>query len=1236
MLFQESAHQHMDAQKTRLFEYFFKIEAESGSDSAEGLKTSITQRLPLEQHDDCGFPEIVWMFCFPAGIKSSETSHPPMHHTFVLTSMDRIYLYGTVLVFYEIDKNSAVSSSKDKVYLPKAIGLLSSFPIYNIMLEILRKIFFRANPLADSQLLSLFAHDTFDEQPSRVEVLIDDSYFVSTLDTVNYIPHFPWAQLFQSLSLTKLCNVLSHVLVERKVIFTSSQLALTSLIPEMIKRLILPFQWSHAYIPCLSAELMDYLEAPGSYLMGMCKANLSQQLLDRIDQLQIILVDVDNDKVYNTTNVIQLPRSVQEQLLHNLQSVYRPIAHLYGNVSARAVCYEQNPSLLYTENAVRFIINSFFSSFQQMMSNVSKFLIKTQDKPQTMVFLHKSFLQNQTDHEFWENFISSQTFASYVDAYLMHKQTSPQIIYLGHSPNALSEPRVFTYNFNTAHQDDGVHPKEPALVPKDLRQEIKRSFEAGEATPMFTDDELDKIHLMNLIASKIFNFEQIQIHDYIRLRKALGDNSWRSRFRCILSAFVDNEDISVLPTHALVRLSDVILLLIETLEEDEDSTTPEDFFSVVFIVLYFTSHVESEIHSMIQLLYNHPFWAHPDLWSSLFTQQGFQDVVELLIHFQDEMPRPYNFHCLTDGFCEAVHRIQYFMHCLGVSDAVMRQFLFEVSQLNMDAGISDSLHLPRETELPTEFLQIHAPMTDLKKIMQLQESLGIPYDEELLNRFQGQLLEGKKAGAQTKMSLWSSCIGFTSSRYGIKTHEVIKLKAIQSIEYDSRTGSVRMVTGQKIFCLILDSPLQAFSFVRRAWLLHNTQTTRRRLHNTTIASLSSNSMVLHEEDIRYLLESSSYCKYEDSDMILANASSSSSLFYISSGSVKVEKGSNDLGKLVAGELFGELGFMQLKDISLTYKADENGTIVYEWTSSMLDRIIQEVPALGGRLFASVALQLTTIFQTLKSLRNMSISTSGNTISPERNRSSSLSKRDERSSSVRGRRSTGASVQKEEKSYSCTLMEKASLNGTFTITEDALQFQAHVLNVNCKETYLLQDCDDITMESQTITLVIKEKKVVLANLYNPEDAFSEITLKWKRIRAAVVASVTLGIPTDRAPSSPKVSDLLEYGSGLHTLSVPAVLVDSDFRTFLDGLSHTVYEKDECLVNEGDTDRTIFQIIKGRVRIEVKNPLDGHFVTSRILGEGAIFGEMTFVSGGPRIASVRADDELVSTIQAASRL
>lgn len=59
-------------------------------------------------------------------------------------------------------------------------------------------------------------------------------------------------------------------------------------------------------------------------------------------------------------------------------------------------------------------------------------------------------------------------------------------------------------------------------------------------------------------------------------------------------------------------------------------------------------------------------------------------------------------------------------------------------------------------------------------------------------------------------------------------------------------------------------------------------------------------------------------------MILANASSSSSLFYISSGSVKVEKGSNDLGKLVAGELFGELGFMQLKDISLTYKADENG------------------------------------------------------------------------------------------------------------------------------------------------------------------------------------------------------------------------------------------------------------------------------------------------------------------------
>ncbi len=39
---------------------------------------------------------------------------------------------------------------------------------------------------------------------------------------------------------------------------------------ETITSLMFPFAWHHIYIPILPSDLLDYLEAPTPFLIGVC------------------------------------------------------------------------------------------------------------------------------------------------------------------------------------------------------------------------------------------------------------------------------------------------------------------------------------------------------------------------------------------------------------------------------------------------------------------------------------------------------------------------------------------------------------------------------------------------------------------------------------------------------------------------------------------------------------------------------------------------------------------------------------------------------------------------------------------------------------------------------------------------------------------------------------------------------------------------------------------------------
>jgi hypothetical protein len=68
--------------------------------------------------------------------------------------------------------------------------------------------------------------------------------------------------------------LLAAFLTECKIVIHSNDVANLCLVAEVMTALLYPFSWSLPYIPVLPAEMMEFIEAPLSYLLGVPSCNV--------------------------------------------------------------------------------------------------------------------------------------------------------------------------------------------------------------------------------------------------------------------------------------------------------------------------------------------------------------------------------------------------------------------------------------------------------------------------------------------------------------------------------------------------------------------------------------------------------------------------------------------------------------------------------------------------------------------------------------------------------------------------------------------------------------------------------------------------------------------------------------------------------------------------------------------------------------------------------------------------
>ncbi|XP_060245275.1 DENN domain-containing protein 3 isoform X3 [Meriones unguiculatus] len=227
-------------------------------------------------------------------------------------------------------------------FVPFAVCVVSRFPYYNSLKDCLSCLLTHLKLCRDFEVdnhikdfaarLSLIPspppgplHLIFNMKPLQV-------VFPSRAD-----PESPVIDLDLHLPLLcfrpeKVLQILTCILTEQRIVFFSSDWALLTLIAECFLAYLHPLQWQHTFVPILSGQMLDFVMAPTSFLMG-CHLDHFEEVRKEADGL--VLIDIDHGTVTcskssdNDMDIPDVPLLLAQTFIQRVQSLQlHPDLHL--------------------------------------------------------------------------------------------------------------------------------------------------------------------------------------------------------------------------------------------------------------------------------------------------------------------------------------------------------------------------------------------------------------------------------------------------------------------------------------------------------------------------------------------------------------------------------------------------------------------------------------------------------------------------------------------------------------------------------------------------------------------------------------------------------------------------------------------------------------------------------------------------------------------------------------------
>ncbi|KAJ5963451.1 uncharacterized protein N7479_003327 [Penicillium vulpinum] len=153
---------------------------------------------------------------------------------------------------------------------------------------------------------------------TQVELAIRELRLFARKEAPNEIPgsrNTDLYALFRTLSVPNIIILFEYALSESRIIFLSSHTSMLYLATRSLVDLLFPLEWTGVLIPVLPARLIQALEAPCPYIVGIERRYEKVELPTD----DFVLVDLDNNMIESTIQPTSLPRHQRRKLLSLLQ-----------------------------------------------------------------------------------------------------------------------------------------------------------------------------------------------------------------------------------------------------------------------------------------------------------------------------------------------------------------------------------------------------------------------------------------------------------------------------------------------------------------------------------------------------------------------------------------------------------------------------------------------------------------------------------------------------------------------------------------------------------------------------------------------------------------------------------------------------------------------------------------------------------------------------------------------------
>ncbi|GAU45924.1 hypothetical protein TSUD_374220 [Trifolium subterraneum] len=223
------------------------------------------------------------------------------------------------------------------------------------------------------------------------------------------------ACLCGTLRLEHVLTFFAGALLEKQIVFVCSNLGILSASVLSVIPLIRPYQWQSLLMPVLPNEMLDFLDAPVPYIVGV--RNKTSEVQSKLTN--VILVDTNKNQV-KSPSLPQLPR--QKELMSSLRPYHTTLVG-ESYLGRRRPVYECTAMQVEAAKEFLSILRSYLDSLCQNIRSHTITNVQSNDDKVSLL-LRESFIDSfpYRDQPFMKLFVDTQLFSVHTDLVLSYFQ----------------------------------------------------------------------------------------------------------------------------------------------------------------------------------------------------------------------------------------------------------------------------------------------------------------------------------------------------------------------------------------------------------------------------------------------------------------------------------------------------------------------------------------------------------------------------------------------------------------------------------------------------------------------------------------------------------------------------------------------------------------------------------------------------------------------------------------------